>query len=221
MEALMLLNSKIKALHIRQLINVYARFYRDGYGNVRTVSDTPVIFHDGFQAPSAWNNFLTPSDANAQNVILDHHEYQVFNFDQIAWEPWQHRQHVCNNIDYIASSDKWSFVGEWTGAMTDCAKYLNGYLIGARYDGSYPGSTYKGSCGRFNDINQWDQQLKDDVRGYIEAQFDAFEARTQGWIWWNFKTEGAAEWDMFRLVEAGVFPQPLTDRKFGPVCTNL
>lgn len=36
----------------------------------------------------------------------------------------------------------------------------------------------------------------------------------------QFKTEGhvAPEWDAFALLDAGVFPQPLTDRKFGPVC---
>ncbi|KAF2758595.1 glycoside hydrolase [Pseudovirgaria hyperparasitica] len=197
------------------------QYYRDGYGNVRTVSDTPVILHDGFQQPPTWNGFLTPSDNNAQGVVMDHHEYQVFNFEQIAWDPPAHRQHVCNNIDTINGADKWTFVGEWTGAMTDCAKYLNGYGVGARYDGSYPESTYKGSCADFNDLNNWDQQLKDDTRMYIEAQLDAFEAKTQGWVWWNFKTEGAAEWDMFRLVEAGIFPNPPTSRKFGPVCNNL
>ena len=50
---------------------------------------------------------------------------------------------------------------------------------------------------------------------------EAFEAKTQGWIFWNFKTEASAEWDLFRLLDAGVFPQPLTSRKFGTICTNL
>lgn len=50
---------------------------------------------------------------------------------------------------------------------------------------------------------------------------EAFEAKTQGWIFWNFKTESAPEWDAFRLIDAGIFPQPLTAREFGPVCDNL
>lgn len=43
------------------------QFYRDGFGQVRAVSDTPVMLHDGFNAPSTWNGFLSVSDGNAQN----------------------------------------------------------------------------------------------------------------------------------------------------------
>lgn len=50
---------------------------------------------------------------------------------------------------------------------------------------------------------------------------DAFERAANGWIFWNFKTENssAPEWDAFALLDAGLFPQPLTDRKFGSNCT--
>ena len=93
--------------------------------------------------------------------------------------------------------------------------------MGARYDGTFPGSTYVGSCSWYNNIDEWPQYYKDDTRGYIEAQMEAFEAKTQGWFFWNFKTEAAAEWDLSRLLDAGIFPQPLSDRKFEAICTNL
>lgn len=38
------------------------QFFRDGYGQVRDVSDTTVMMHDAFQPPSSYNGFLTPSD---------------------------------------------------------------------------------------------------------------------------------------------------------------
>jgi aryl-phospho-beta-D-glucosidase BglC (GH1 family) len=98
--------------------------------------------------------------------------------------------------------------------MTDCATALNGYGIGARYDGSYPGSCRVGSCSTINSIDTWSAQMKDDTRRYIEAQLDAFEKYTLGWIFWTFKTEASAEWDLFRLLEAKIFPQPLTSRNF-------
>ncbi|KAJ9668356.1 glucan exo-1,3-beta-glucosidase [Coniosporium apollinis] len=196
-------------------------FNREGFNNVRKVSDTTVVFHDAFLPPNTYNGFLTPNNDNAHNVAIDHHEYQVFSLEQIAWEPWQHRQHVCNNIYSYWGADKWTFVGEWTAAMTDCAGWLNGHGIGARYDGTYPESTYIGSCATINDISTWTQEFKDDTRGYIEAQLDAFSIVTQGYVFWNFKTEQSAEWDLFRLLDAGVFPQPLSDRKFAPVCSNL
>lgn len=197
------------------------QFYRDGFGQVRAVSDTPVMLHDGFNAPSTWNGFLSVSDGNAQNVIVDHHEYQVFANDQVSLQPWQHRQRVCNNVaSYAQNADKWVVVGEWTAAMTDCAPALNGYGIGARYDGTYPGSSFVGSCDGKSDIQTWDDTFKNDMRGYIEAQLEAFEAQTQGWVFWNFKTESAHEWDAFVLMDNGVFPQPLTDRKFSAICSS-
>lgn len=197
------------------------QFYRNGFNQVRETSDTTVILHDGFKPPNTWNGFLTPQDNNAQNVAVDHHEYQVFSPEAVAMEPWQHRQAVCNNAETYNGADKWTFVGEWTGAMTDCATYLNGFGVGARYDGTYPDSKFVGNCSWQNDVSKWSQSYKDDTRGYIEAQMVAFEKKTQGWIWWNFKTERSAEWDAFKLIDAGVFPQPLTNRKFGAICTNF
>ncbi|KAK4987344.1 glucan exo-1,3-beta-glucosidase [Elasticomyces elasticus] len=195
------------------------QFYRDGFGNVRSQSQSrTVILQDAFMSPSSYNGFLTPSDNNAQNVAVDHHEYQVFNNDLVAMQPWQHRQLVCNNAYSYSGADKWTFVGEWTAAMTDCAAALNGYGIGARYDGTYPGSKYVGSCASINFIDTWSQTLKDDTRGYIEAQLEVYERNTRGWIFWNFKTEASAEWDLFRLLDAGVFPQPLSARKFSQIC---
>ena len=199
------------------------QFYRDGYYNLRLISDTPMMIHDGFEQPSWLNNFLTPSDNNAQNVIVDHHEYQIFNAYQVAWSPTQHLDSVCKAVDYWADSDKWMVVGEWSGAMTDCAPHLNGFKAGSRYEGTFGDSWYIGSCwGKSGEVKYWSQEWKDEVRRYIEAQLDAFEAKTKGWMFWNFKTEGSAgEWDLFQLLDAEVFPQPLTDRKFGKYCDNF
>ncbi|KAI9816963.1 MAG: exo-1,3-beta-glucanase [Thelocarpon impressellum] len=198
-------------------LNNLRQFYRDGFAKVRANSDTPVVLHDAFQSASSWNGFLTPGE-NAQNVVVDHHEYQVFDLETIKWSNSRHRDEVCNGRDRYRNADKWTVVGEWTAAMTDCAPALNGYGIGARYDGTFPGSTFVGSCSRLNFIDQWDQTLRDDTRRYIEAQLDSFERNTRGWIFWNFKTEASAEWDAFRLIDAGIFPQPLSDRKFPVAC---
>lgn len=84
------------------------QFYRDGYGQVRDVSDTPVILHDGFKRPNEWNGFLTPSDNNAQNVAIDHHEYQVFNNDLLRKSPAEHNQYTCSNSETYNGADKWS-----------------------------------------------------------------------------------------------------------------
>ncbi|KAJ4295283.1 glucan exo-1,3-beta-glucosidase [Kalmusia sp. IMI 367209] len=203
--------------------NMVKQFYRDGYYNLRTISDTPMMMHDGFERPSWLNEFLTPADNNAQNVIVDHHEYQIFNAYEVAWSTGQHLSAVCQAADYWAASDKWMVIGEWSGAMTDCAPHLNGFKAGNRYEGTYKDSWWMGSCsGKSGEVEFWSQQWKDEMRKYIETQLDAFEAKTKGWIFWNFKTEGSAgEWDLFQLLDGGVFPQPLADRKFGKVCANF
>lgn len=59
-------------------------FYRQAFNEIRETSDTPVVLSDAFQPPSFWNGFLTPSDNNAQNVIIDHHEYQVFSPGEVS-----------------------------------------------------------------------------------------------------------------------------------------
>jgi glucan 1,3-beta-glucosidase len=65
-----------------------------------------------------------------------------------------------------------TIVGEWTPAMTDCAKYLNGRGVGARYDGSITqGATFHGSCnGQTGPGSTFTQDYKDFLRQTWEAQ---------------------------------------------------
>jgi glucan 1,3-beta-glucosidase len=199
------------------------QFYRDGFYNLRQISDTPIMMHDGFWDPAWLNTFLSPSDNNAQGVIVDHHEYQIFESDLVGMSTTEHRTLACNAIYDYATSDKWNIIGEWSGAMTDCAPHLNGFRAGNRYEGSSAGSWYMGSCeGKSGKVKDWSWEWKDDVRRWIETQLEVFEARSNGWVFWNFKTEGSAgEWDLFQLLDNDVFPQPPTTRKFEKYCTNL
>jgi glucan 1,3-beta-glucosidase len=90
-------------------------------------------------------------------------------------------------------------------------------------EGTYPGSYFVGSCaGKSGRVVDWSQDWKDNIRRWIEVQLDVYEAKTQGWVFWNFKTEGSAgDWDLFQLLDGGVFPQPLSDRRFGKYCSNF
>ena len=89
--------------------DVLAQFYRDGYGQIREVSDTPVILSDGFVPPNTWNGFLTPSDANAVNVAMDHHDYQVFDSNLLRMSPADHVGYTCSNSESYNGADKWTF----------------------------------------------------------------------------------------------------------------
>jgi glucan 1,3-beta-glucosidase len=199
-------------------MNAVKQFYYDGWGNVRNSnSETAVVIHDAFEGPGWWNGFMT---SGFNHVIVDTHIYQIFSDEEVARKPCQHVQVACSQASSLAATDKWTIVGEFTGAQTDCAKWLNGFGVGSRYDGSYPGSTTAyGSCetksvGTVEGLLPVDQT---NLRAYVEAQFDAYEAHT-GWIFWAWKTESAPEWHFQNLTRAGLIPQPLTSRKFPNQC---
>lgn len=81
--------------------NMVKQFYRDAFYNLRGVSDTPAMLHDGFWDPVWLNGFLTPQDNNAQGVIVDHHEYQIFDSGLVAMSVDQHLGLTCNAVRYL------------------------------------------------------------------------------------------------------------------------
>ena len=202
-------------------LNIVKDFYNDGYDVVRKSSgNIAVVIQDAFEDPqSYWNGFMN-TQSGKQNVILDTHSYQIFTPDQVSQTPQQHIATACSQAPKFASTDKWLVVGEWTGAQTDCAKWLNGLGKGARYDGTFgEGSYHVGDCtdkyaGKVADLSRDD---KYNLRQFIEAQLDAFESHT-GWFFWTWKTESAPEWNMQDLLKEGLFPQPLTNRRYPGQC---
>ena len=190
-------------------MNTVRQFYMDGWGNLRD-SNVAIVFHDAFQGVTSWNGW----GAGMSNLILDTHHYEIFDNGQLAQSPAEHVRTACGFGNQMASTGKWTISGEWTGAITDCAKWLNGKDKGARYDGTFNGAPYVGSCagkssGSVADLSGDD---KTNIGRFIEAQLDAYE-KANGWIFWTWKNEGAPEWNMQQLLAEGIFPQPLTSRK--------
>ena len=117
----------------------------------------------------------------------------------------------------LKEESHWNVAGEWSAALTDCARWLYGVGRGARWSGNYDNSPYIGSCDPYTDVANWPSDYRTDVRKYIEAQLDAFEVAA-GWFFWNWKCEDAIEWDFNRLTAAGVFPSPVTERTYPNQC---
>lgn len=198
------------------------------------VDDPAFIIHDAFQSIGHWNLDFNPSYKNVSNqyynltnisysaetIWVDHHHYEVFT-DSQAQENQYDR--IMNIINYGKSiSDELehhpAIVGEWSGAITDCATWVNGVDVGARYDGSYYNTTLftttadlNGVCQSQNEISQWTEDYRISVRQFIEAQLATYESQTNGWIFWNWKTENAPEWDYLKLKEANLFPTPFNN----------
>jgi glucan 1,3-beta-glucosidase len=188
------------------------QFYNNGWGNLKDAG-VAIVQYDAFQKPlSSWNGF----GQGQYNVILDTHHYEVFTPEFLSLSPKGHVETACAFGAAMTAVNKPTISGEWCGAMTDCARYLNGYGRGARYDGSYQASYATGSCEGLSSgsVAQLPQWQRDQMRTYIEAQLQAFE-NAAGWVFWTWKTEqGAPGWDLGDLIRNGVFPQPIDSRNY-------
>lgn len=195
-------------------VDTIKQFYYDGWGDLRD-SNVAIAFHDAFQGVSGWNDW----GAGMGNLLLDTHHYQIFDNSAVSQDLNSHISRACAFGNEMASTGKPTISGEWTGGITDCAKWLNGKNKGARYDGTFQDSSKVGDCtgkstGSVTGLSNDD---KNNVGRFIEAQLDAFE-KAAGWIFWTWKTEGAPEWDMQDLLANGIFPQPLDSRKYPGQC---
>ena len=81
---------------------------------------------------------------------LAHTPLLTFSLQTVSLDNEGHIQSACSNAGPLTNYNGyqlWTIVGEWTPAMTDCAKYLNGRGVGARFDGSIaPGAPVYRSC---------------------------------------------------------------------------
>ncbi|KAK7063958.1 Exo-beta-1,3-glucanase [Favolaschia claudopus] len=203
-------------------LSVIRQFWYDSYGNIRfpygssKQSNTLVLIHDAFQPLSYWNGVLT--SPSAEGVAMDTHVYTIFSQGEEQMSMSQHIQTVCNKQSSLSSFDLWVIVGEWTPAHTDCAKYLNGRGTGARYDGSFSGSTRVGSCsGLTGRASSFSSSYKTFLRQFWEAQVISYE-KGQGWIQWTWKAENADEWSYQAGLANGWIPNDPTSRMFPNIC---
>ncbi|SPO19882.1 probable EXG1 - exo-beta-1,3-glucanase (I/II), major isoform [Ustilago trichophora] len=189
-------------------------YYFSGYYNARSkFGNAAIMIHDGFMGLSYWNGVAQPPQF--QQVLLDTHIYSVFSPQEVAMSEDQRLNNYCSQADGLASSNRnlWTIVGEWTTAPTDCAKYLNGRGVGARYDGSFgQGSYYVGSCAdKTGDGSRFSAAYKAQLQRLFETQISVYE-RATGWIFWTWKTEQAADWDYQRGLNGGWITRNLNSR---------
>ncbi|KAF3921654.1 hypothetical protein AA313_de0209528 [Arthrobotrys entomopaga] len=180
------------------------QFMYDGFGNVRKYSPSWVAVHDAFEEVTYWNG------ANGffeQNVILDHHHYQVFSQGELS-RSFQDQVNVACAArgKEISGSDKLTIVGEWSGAMTDCARWLNGFNRWSRWEGRYDGSTLRNSCANWGTLEKMNAVTRDQLNKYISAQMLSWETKG-GWIFWTWKAEEGNQnddWNMSKLFKWGI-----------------
>ena len=130
----------------------------------------------------------------------------------------EHINAACQTQSSLAGFDLWLLVGEWSPAMTDCAKYLNGRGVGSRYAGTYPGSTVVGSCnGLTGNGSTFSSSYKTFLRQIWEAQVISYE-KADGWLQWMWKTEDADEWSYQAGLNYGWVLQNSTSYMYPAIC---
>ncbi|KAI1388124.1 glucan 1,3-beta-glucosidase precursor [Hypoxylon trugodes] len=188
------------------------QFMTDGASNLQG-HNLAIAFHDAFLDVTSWNGWGGPSSSSS--LLLDTHHYEVFDSNQLAMNIDGHVSSACAFGTQMATNNKWTISGEFTGAMTDCAQWLNGRGVGARYDGSFnyngKSSSYIGSCSgkTSGTVAQFTETERSDITRFINAQMVAYE-KAAGWIFWAWKTETAPEWSFKDLANGRIIPQPLT-----------
>ncbi|KAJ3564548.1 hypothetical protein NP233_g8228 [Leucocoprinus birnbaumii] len=200
------------------MMDVVKAYWKSSYQSVRDYTNNIVVLiHDAFQGVSYWDGFMQPSD-NYNGVALDTHIYQVFSDDQVAMSNAQHIQQACSQASSLAGAPLWTIVGEWSPAKTDCAEYLNGRGVGARYDGTKSGSSFHGSCnGMSGSARTFSASYKKFLRQFWEAQTITYE-KGQGWLMWTWKAENADEWSYQAGLANGWIPRDPTDRQYPNIC---
>ena len=201
-----------------------------------------IAFGDGFMGLANWQGKLQ----NLPNLILDVHQYVIFNVEQITLNHHNKTTFAC--AGWTAQSKQSSnratgfgptICGEWSQADTDCAQYLNNVGVGSRWEGTLNMADTPGgganqsvlaptcptannpicSCADANaDPSTYSAEYKTWLLQFAEAQMQSFEYGW-GWFYWTWKTEKAAQWSYRDGLAAGILPQKTWERTFD--CSNV
>lgn len=199
-------------------LNKLMYYYNNGYFAVRGVDqNTPVVLHDAFLLDKNWmHKFTEPNQYH--NIVYDYHHYVIFTYD-LYGKPIQD---VINTVCFWGREANQQpnpvVVGEWSAALTDCTKYLNG--VSGVQEVRYENVFGQGSCLGKQNLETYSLEKREELVRYIEAQLDAYSfGNGAGWVFWTYKTEQSLEWDFRRLVDSGIFPPPpYTQRRYPNQC---
>ncbi|KAF2172553.1 glycoside hydrolase family 5 protein [Zasmidium cellare ATCC 36951] len=196
-----------------------------------------IVFGDGFMGLDNWQGKLQ----NDKNLLLDVHQYVIFNVEQIVLNHHDKINFACGGWTAQAqrSQNKATgfgptLCGEWSQADTDCAEYLNNVGVGSRWEGtlnmvSTPGGSSDGSvltptcptknnprcsCDGANaDPSSYSDDYKQWLLMFAEAQMHSFE-QGWGWFYWTWQTESATQWSYKDALAAGIMPKSAYQRDF-------
>ncbi|TAQ86288.1 hypothetical protein B7494_g5397 [Chlorociboria aeruginascens] len=190
---------------------------QEAYAAVKAVSTNPnllIVMHDAFQGPKSWISIGEKFNANgAKNFGMDTHLYQVFTDSDMALNQAQHISEACSWGANIKAGNAVmpTYVGEWSPATNICVNPDGSTTAGTDC------SEYGCQC-QSADIDDWNANMVEQVRRYVEAQMDTFEQNGSGYFMWAAKGPGG--WGFLNGVQKGFIPNPVTARKYPGQCSG-
>jgi glucan 1,3-beta-glucosidase len=168
------------------------------------------------------------------NLLLDVHQYVIFNNDQIKLNHADKLNFACKGwtAQSLRSMNTQTgfgptMCGEWSQADTDCAPYLNDVGVGSRWTGTLntgnettqvlspqcpTNNSPTCSCDGANaDPGGYSDAYKDWLMKFALAQMESFEAGW-GWFYWTWRTEKATQWSWMLGMQNGILPKSVYDR---------
>ncbi|KAF2145983.1 glycoside hydrolase family 5 protein [Aplosporella prunicola CBS 121167] len=190
--------------------------------NAATNKNLRIAMHDQWVTPKNWLDVNSDlSAANPGMFVMDVHQYQIFTDEDKHLDQQEHIQKVCKfaeeQLKLAKDNDMLLTVGEFSGNTFICVN-SNGTTF-ADPNGEGKACNEDGcQCELYGGISvdDWSDQLVEQVRRYIEVQLDIFEEYAESWFFWNFK--GPGSWGFMTGVEKGFIPQPLTSRRYPNPC---
>ena len=203
-------------------------------------SSTILVVSNGFLPLPTWHGALpNVKDAASSRILLDAHQYVIFNSDQLALNHSAKLEFACNGWaqQAKASSDPEDgfgtfLCGEWSQADTDCGGWVNGVGRGNRWTGTLDmgnpdTSVLQPACPLSNgqnggscdcgpataDPSSYKPAYKSWLKQFAEAQVRSFELGW-GWFYWTWQTEGGqgtVQWSWNGGMEAGILPKDVSD----------
>ncbi|KAJ1912525.1 hypothetical protein H4219_005565 [Mycoemilia scoparia] len=193
-------------------------FYDTAYDKIRKIApDVVLALHDSFLPLERWHKLRNP---DWQNMIMDTHIYHVFDNGQLRQSHEGHLKMTKDNGNNIAvfNPTMWTITGEWSLATSDCARWLNGFRKGSRWEGTLGSSDGQPQCPTSpncscaggddggNDASKFSSAYNKFLADFARAQISAYE-KGSGWVFWNFKTEEAPQWSYIKGLQEGWIPK--------------
>ncbi|RYP21285.1 hypothetical protein DL767_009299 [Monosporascus sp. MG133] len=193
-----------------------------------------VVFGDGFMGLGNWQGRIPTG--NYDGLVLDVHQYVIFNNDQIIFTHRDKVRYACEGwtAQSLQSLNPATGFGptmfaEWSQADTDCALHLTNVGWGNRWEGTYdtgnvstqaleprcPARDDSCSCDAANepDTSRYSEPYRRFLRMFAEAQMHSFE-KGWGWWYWTWDTESAPLWSYKKGLAAGILPEKAYERDF-------